>query len=156
MDPPARARVGESLGRIALSTRAVIPLATLLACGACISPSVLEPADREVRLALAEVVFEPARLEDVPGRWVSVELSGPLAAVVEMIVYQVADDGTYTGAALVAHVPPRFEVVSGTWSFADGLVRLDDAPPATAEVAADLLRLSGDDGVVVLRREVRR
>lgn len=125
-----------------------------LGLGACIAPSVVDPADRAVDLSSAELVWHAATLADVPGTYVSTELTGPLAAALRKLVYLFEADGNYTGAALFDDAPPHFEVLTGVWELtAQGLV-LDGGPPGQIEVAPDgSLRLSSDDGSVVLRRE---
>lgn len=125
-----------------------------LSLGACIAPSVVDPADRAVDLSLASLVWQPATLDNVPGTYVSTELTGPLAAALRKLVYLFEADGNYTGAALFDDAPPHFEVLTGMWVLtAQGLV-LDGGPPGRIEVAPDgSLRLSSDEGSVVLRRE---
>jgi hypothetical protein len=72
-------------------------------------------------------------------------------------VYRFGADGSYTGAALLDDAPPRFEVLSGTWRVEGGALVLDDGPAATLEVAPEgSLRLAGDEGRVVLRRQQAR
>lgn len=129
-----------------------LALLPLLGCAS----SVVAPGERGVRLADEELVWRPAAAEDVPGTYVSTELTGPLAASLEKLVYLFLSDGTYTGAALLRDEPPHFEVISGTWLVSDGSLRLDDGPPGRVEAAEDgSLRLGGDEGIVVLRRERR-
>lgn len=129
----------------------------LLVAAGCIAPSVLPSEERSVAVASAELAWGPATVADVPGTYVSTEIEGELATVLRKVVYLFQADGAYTGAALVDDLPPRFEVISGTWSLEAGTLRLDGGPPAAAEVAEDgTLRLIGDEGLVVLRREVER
>jgi hypothetical protein len=115
---------------------------------------------RDSRAAVVEeqpVAWRAASAEDVPGVYVSSELSGPLAGYLRKLVYLFEADGSYAGAALVDASPPRFEVLAGTWAFLDGRLVLDGGPPAVLEVAdGGALRLSGDEGVVVLERERAR
>jgi len=126
---------------------------TLVGASGCIAPSVLDRENRAIEVTSAEIVWAPATAADLPGFYVSAELSGALAASVRGLVYRFFEDGSFTGAALLDGDPPHFEVLTGTWELADGL-RLDGAPPALLEVApGGSLRLSGDEGVVVLRRE---
>jgi hypothetical protein len=128
-----------------------------LSLGACIAPSVIDVEDRAARLDLAQVEWRDARESDVAGTYVSMELSGPLASVLRMVVYLFEADGGYTGAGLVDDDPPHFEVIRGSWRLAEGRLSLDDAPPASLHVAPDgSLRLAGPDGAVVLRREATR
>lgn len=131
--------------------------ALALSLCACIAPSVVDPADRAPRLAVDALEWRDTARADLPGTYVSESLTGPLAAVLRKVVYCFDADGTYTGAALVDGDPPRFEVLSGTWRFEDGTLWLDDAPPAELRTAEDgSLRIAGEGGAVVLRREVER
>jgi hypothetical protein len=124
---------------------------------ACIAPSVVAREDRAVDLGAAEVDWRSATEADLPGTFVSTELSGPLATVLRKVVYLFEAEGTYTGAGLIDDVPPRFEVISGRWRIDGDGLRLDGGAPATLEVAEDgSLRLSGEEGRVVLRREASR
>ena len=124
---------------------------------ACIAPSVVAREDRAVDLGAAELEWRLGTEADLPGTYVSTELSGPLAAALRKVVYLFEANGTYTGAGLIDDIPPHFEVTSGNWRIDGDGLRLDDGAPATLEVAEDgSLRLSGDEGRVVLRRESRR
>lgn len=136
--------------------RALLGLMALLASG-CISPSVLDESARAVDLGDASVAWAPAAAEHVPGTYVSTELEGQVAVVLRKLVYSFGRDGDYTGAGLFDDDPPHFEVLTGTWSFGPEGLSLDGGPHATLEVAPDgSLRLTGDEGRVVLRREVER
>lgn len=135
----------------------------ILACalspclGACIASSVVDPNQRAAQLELQTVEWIPASSADVPGTYVSVEVTGALAAVLRMVVYRFEAGGDYSGAALVDDSPPHFEVITGRWRLDSGTLLLDDAPPAALEVAADgSLRMSGEGGRVLLRREAAR
>lgn len=134
-------------------TRAITGALWLFAA-ACIAPSVVAPEDRAIAVDSAGLEWHVATADDVPGTYVSTELTGPLAASLRMVVYLFEADGAYTGAALFDDAPPHFEVLHGRWRVdADGL-RLDEGIPAALETAAGgWLRLSGDEGRVVLRRE---
>ena len=129
-------------------------VALILLASSCIAPSVVDPALRGQRLVTADLEWAPATRADLPGTYVSTELSGPLAAVLRKVVYLFESGGTYTGAGLVDGDPPHFEVMTGLWTLDAGQLVLDSGPPATIEVAQEgSLRLSGDEGSVVLRRE---
>ncbi|HED66343.1 MAG TPA: hypothetical protein ENJ09_12415 [Planctomycetes bacterium] len=116
----------------------------------CLPSNVVAPEARRVRTPLEDLRFEPAEAADLPGFWASESIDGPMAAVLLRVFYLFGPDGTFTGAALLDEDPPRFVVLSGTWSFDSGMLRLDDAEPARLERAGDRLRLSGADGSVIL------
>jgi len=124
--------------------------------GSCIAPSVLAPENRATVLDGEHVEWAAGDGSSVPGTYVSTEISGRLATVLRKVVYLFEADGAYTGAALVDDDPPRFEVIGGRWRVEDDLLYLDDAPPAVLSAAPDgSLRLSGEEGTVVLRREAQ-
>jgi hypothetical protein len=128
--------------------------ALLFSQAACISSSVLDPEDRTPREAAQDREWNEGLESDLPGTYVSEQLTGQLAVVLRMVVYRFEPDGAYTGAALLDGAPPHFEVISGSWSFESNALRLDDGPEARVHVASDgTLRLSGPDGTVILRRE---
>ena len=130
-------------------------LAGMLALAtSCIAPSVVAHEDRALPLEGEDVVWLPATSADVPGTYVSTEITGPLAASLRKVVYLFESEGTYTGAGLIDDDPPHFEVIGGSWQMdADGL-HLDGSTAATVEVTEDgSLRLSGEEGRVILRRE---
>jgi hypothetical protein len=130
--------------------------ATLLGAS-CAGNGLLEPERRAAEVEGAATLWIPATERDVPGVYVSRELTGPLAAHLRKLVYLFEEGGSYAGAALLDTAPPRFEVLSGTWAFVEGSLILDGGPPAAIETCADgALRLSGDEGVVVLERERAR
>ena len=132
----------------------MLAVSALLACASCISPSVLQPDQRALELSGADVAWRPASVDDVPGTYISTELSGQLAASLRKLVYLFQAGGTYTGAALIDGDPPRFQTISGTWTMAEGSLCLDGGPPARIEIAPDgSIKLSGEEGSVVLRRE---
>lgn len=127
-----------------------------LSMGACIAPSVLAPENRATVLDGEHVEWAAGDGSTVPGTYVSTEISGRLATVLRKVVYLFQEDGAYTGAALVDGDPPRFEVIGGRWRMEGDLLYLDDAPPAVLSAAPDgSLRLSGEEGSVVLRREAQ-
>ncbi len=129
----------------------------LVLASSCIAPSVLAPEERLVELDSEAVDWRPAVAYDVPGTYVSTQLSGPLAASLRKLVYHFEAEGAYTGAGLFDGDPPRFEVIGGHWTIATDGLHLDDAAPAALEVADDgSLRLTGEEGRVVLRKEKLR
>lgn len=122
---------------------------------ACIPSSVVAPEERRVVSPLEQVAWRPATAEDLPGSYDSEEISGPMAAVLFEVHYLFRPDGTYTGAGLIGAERPTFQVLSGTWVLHGSSLQLDDAAPGTLEAAPDRLRLSGDEGALVLRRRAR-
>ena len=137
--------------------RRALVLALALLGASCAGSGMLAPEQRAAALEAQPVAWGPAPAEQVPGVYVSSELSGTLAGYLRKLVYLFESDGTYAGAALVDASPPRFEVLAGTWAWVDGALVLDGGPPAALEVSPDgALRLSGAEGVVVLERERER
>lgn len=134
-----------------------IALCAALAGTACAGSGTLPHDGRAAPVEEQTLAWRPASAQDVPGVYVSRELSGPLAGYLRKLVYLLEPDGSYAGAALVDASPPRFEVLAGTWAFVEGRLVLDGGPPAALQVAdGGALRLSGDEGVVVLERERAR
>jgi hypothetical protein len=132
-------------------------LCAALLGASCAGSGTLAQEQRAAALEGEAIAWRPAAAEDIPGVYVSRELSGPLAGYLRKLVYLFEADGSYAGAALVDASPPRFEVLAGTWSLVEGRLILDGGPPAALEASADgSLRLSGDEGVVVLERERAR
>lgn len=132
-------------------------LCAALLGASCAGNGMLEPERRSADVEDAATTWSAATERDVPGVYVSRELTGPLAAHLRKLVYLFEEGGRYAGAALVDAVPPRFEVLAGTWAVVEGRLILDGGPPAVVETSADgALRLSGDEGVVVLERERAR
>lgn len=123
----------------------------------CAGSGTLAQEQRAAALGGETTAWRPAAAEDIPGVYVSRELCGPLAGYLRKLVYLFESDGSYAGAALVDAAPPRFEVLAGTWSLVEGRLILDGGPPAALEASPDgALRLSGDEGIVVLERERAR
>jgi len=134
-----------------------LPLTSALALcvSACIAPSVVDPADRARLVDPADRTWAAAGTDDVPGVYVSTHLTGAVSNVLLKVVYLFEADGNYTGAALVDTAPPHFEVISGAWRMVGEKLVLDAADPAGVEIADDRsLRITGDQGQVVLRREL--
>lgn len=139
------------------SLRTSAAMAFVLALSSsCIAPSVVDPEQRAIDLG-SDVEWSAASAADLDGTFISTELSGDLSYALRKLVYHFEPNGAYTGAALLDGAPPHFEVLSGSWRLDEQGLRLDEGPPATLEVAEDgSLRMSGDLGRVVLRREARR
>ena len=125
--------------------------------GSACASGVIALEDRTVRDELELFSWRPATGPDVTGLWHVRSLQGSAAAALMDLAYWLDADGSFSGAALFAGTPPRYEVLSGTWTIADGVLQLGaEAEPARAEVAQSLLRLSGAEGSLVLERgEVR-
>jgi hypothetical protein len=135
----------------------VVSISLLSLTASCIAPSVLDEHDRSVTLDSFERDWRPAEASDVPGTYVSTELSGQLAFSVKKLVYLFQPAGTYAGAALVDGAPPHFELVQGTWEVEEGKLSLDGGTAAGIQVAGDgALLLAGAEGRVLLRREQER
>ena len=126
----------------------------LLSLTSCMASNVVAVEDRGVFTRADAAQWRAATAADVVGWWTSEEVRGPLAAGLRGIHYLLLDDGTYAAAALVDRGEgPEYDVLRGAWSFGDGALRLGGAQPAQVEIAdPDLMRLSGEAGVLVLRR----
>ncbi len=135
--------------------RTALLLLPLAGTAACIPSNLVAPDERMVALDSDLVAWRPAERADVPGLYSSREITGTLAGSIWKLHYYFDEGGAYTGAALFAGSPPHFEVLSGTWTFESGSLRLDDAEPAILEAGAGLLRLRGEEGSVVLERDAR-
>jgi len=134
-----------------------VAVALAILAGSCIAPSVLTKNDRAISLGVEDITWRAATEADVPGVYVSMEMSGPLAATLRKVVYLFEAEGTYTGAGLIDDDPPHFEVIGGSWHMEEDGLHLDDAAPATIEAGDDgSLRLSGTEGRIILRRERNR
>lgn len=132
------------------------PLCLVTLASSCAS-SVVAVQDRTVQDELTQLTWRPAVAADIPGHWRVRSLEGPAASALMDLTYWLDADGHFSGAALFVGPPPTYEVLSGTWSLADGRLQLgEEAEPAAVEVSAGFLRLSGAEGSLVLQRaEVR-
>lgn len=140
---------GGAWGQVACAVAVVVGLSA-----GCIASSVVEPEQRAPNLADPNLEWGAAQPARFAGTYLSSELTGPLASSLRLLVYRFDAGGSYTGAALLDGDPPHFEVLTGTWRLDTEQLWLDDAPPASIEMAPDgSLRLSGAEGRVVLRRE---
>ena len=124
-------------------------------CASCFPSNVVAPEARRVVLGVEDLAWRPATDGDVPGSYSSEDITGSLAAVLLEVHYLFRPDGTYTGAALIGAEHPSFRVLSGTWVLDSYSLQLDDAAPGVLDVAENRLRLSGEEGAVVLRRNAR-
>ena len=124
------------------------------AASGCVASGTLDASERAAPAAGAEdVAWRPAAPADVPGLYSSTEIDGAAAAVLFEVHYWFDADGRFTGAALMETPQREYRVLSGAWRLEDGWLALsDEGEPARAEVAGDLLRLTGGQGTVVLER----
>lgn len=137
--------------------RLALALLLPLLAGACIAPSVVDPADRARSSAAAERTWRAASAEDLPGIYISSNLTGALSNVLLKVIYRFDASGNYSGAALLNDATPHFEVMTGTWNMNASELTLDAAPPAQVEVSDDhSIRITGEQGQVVLRRELNQ
>ena len=135
--------------------RTSIAAMSLLSLAACIAPSVVDPLDRARADTTEEQVWHPANGEDIPGTYVSVKFTGPLSSALRKVIYFFEPNGQYSAAALLEGTPPHFEVIAGQWHVQGNALTLDTAAPAQLEVSEHhYLRFTGDEGQVVLRREI--
>jgi hypothetical protein len=139
--------------RAAHTGLAVLVGVSAIALGGCAGNGTLSASARAVAAPLEEVAWTSGTSADVPGLYSSRSIEGPAAAVLAEVHYRFDPDGTFTGAALVTQPSHAYSVLTGTWRVEEGQLYLGaDAAPALLEVAGDLLRLSGAEGVVVLER----
>lgn len=131
----------------------LILLAFLLGSAASCASTTLAAAERGLVADLPQHEWRSATASDVPGLYASDEITGPMAAAIWKLYYNFDEDGSYTGAALFAEDPPRFEVLTGTWVFSNGRLSLDGGEAAKTLADSKAIQLSGEAGTVVLRRE---
>ncbi len=144
---------------LAATTRQGLRWAALLLLGisgftSCYASNVVALEDRDVKSREDQAQWKPAEAESIPGLYRSGTIEGESAASLLKLFYYFHDDGSYTAAALVGSNPPSFQVLSGQWEFKGGKLLLgEDASPATLEEFEDMLRLSTEQGKVVLYRD---
>ena len=131
--------------------RTSIALAALLA-GGCLASTTLDRGQRAVTDGPDALVWRAATPAELPGLWRTISIEGAAAAVLLDVTYWIAEDGSFSGAALFAGPPPAYQVLSGSWRLdADGLFHLgEDAEPERAELSGDRLGLTGAEGSLVL------
>ncbi|MEO6710552.1 MAG: hypothetical protein ABI054_12795 [Planctomycetota bacterium] len=128
-------------------------LAFLLAAPACITPNVLDTKARVVEQAPAAIVWETARPEDLRGLFESTAIEGLAAASYWKIYYHFAEDGTYTGAALViGGEQPQFQTLSGSWRLDEQGLDLGNGQSGRASAAPGMLKLESEGVTVILQR----
>jgi hypothetical protein len=124
-----------------------------LLASACIASSVVESSGRAVAPASVELDWRPARGEDLRGLFESVSIEGEAAASLWRVLYVFAEDGSYSGAALVLGAGnPEFQTLSGRWALVGDDLDLGDGQTVRASVAADHLKLESAGGIAILRR----
>ncbi len=136
------------------SSCSFLPLFLCLGFSSCYVSSVVALKDRDVKTREKGAKWSPAKAASIPGLYRSGSIEGDPAASLLKIFYYFDEDGSFTAAALLATSPPRFQVLSGHWKFKDGKLSLgEDEEPAQLEESEDMLRISTQDGRVVLYRE---
>jgi hypothetical protein len=143
--------------------RTGIVAATLTAAaltGSCITPSVLERSEREVKAPeeeLASLAWHDAARDELLGLFESIAIEGEVAGSLWRVWYHFASDGTYSGAALVlGGVDPEFQTLSGTWSLDGGALDLGQGQVVRVQAADSHLRMESEGGAVIFRAcEVR-
>ena len=118
----------------------------------CIASNVVATGDRLVATPVAELKFEPAPGLPLQGLYESVEIRGDAAVSLRKVYYLFAAGGTYTAAALTeVDGTPAFQTLNGTWQTNAAGLALDGRPPVLLEQAPLHLRITADNGVLVLR-----
>jgi len=136
------------------TARLLLGLVLLAALPSCAASNVVAVDSREVKSREDQAPWKPAKVDDLPGSYRSGSIEGSAAASMLKLFYYFDADGSYSGAALVASRPPRFQILNGRWSLSKGKLLLgEDSEPATLEVSEDMLRLSTSEGKVVLYRD---
>jgi len=125
-----------------------------LAASACTASHPLDTKERAVVAAPETVAWQPATRGDVVGYFESERITGEAAASLRKVLYSFAEDGTWTGAALVQEgARATFQTLSGTWRLEGATLHLgDDAAPARASAAPGRLRLESEGGTAYFLR----
>jgi len=137
----------------------ILALAASVALSAACASTTLDVSARGVRSEAEQLQWRAATQAEIVGHWRLRSVQGPAAAVLMDIAYWLDDQGHFTGAALFVGPPPSYEVLAGEWTLdADGQLQLGaDAEPAVVEIGGveiggEWLRLTGDEGSLVLER----
>ncbi|HEU4417344.1 MAG TPA: hypothetical protein VFT55_00320 [Planctomycetota bacterium] len=118
----------------------------------CIASNVVASGDRLVATPVAELQFAPAPGLPLQGLYESIEIRGDAALSLRKVYYLFAAGGTYTAAALTeVDGVPSFQTLNGTWQTTDAGLSLDGRPPVLLEQAPLHLRITAENGVLVLR-----
>lgn len=130
-------------------------LFALLAAPACITPNVLDKQARAVETAPAQIEWRAAEAADFRGLYESASIEGEAAASLWKIYYHFAEDGTFSGAALVIGGPqPEFQTLSGTWKLDEHGLDLGDGQSVPVFAADGRLKLAPAEGEVVILQRV--
>jgi hypothetical protein len=120
---------------------------------ACYASNVVAVDDRAVALSEQQLEFRPAVFADFDGLFESTRIEGEAAASLRKVWYWFAQDGTYSGAALVdGDEGPAFQTLRGRFRVDGSSLVLDDADPVPAESAAGFLRIRAAGGSLLLHR----
>lgn len=129
------------------------PFLAGLVLSGCLASSVIERDARAVAAPEEQGDWTPLEPAALPGLWASESIDGAAAAVVREVHYWFGEDGRFSGAALCLQPEPAYQVLEGRWTLVDGELTLGaGSVPARAEVAGERLRLSGEEGTVLLSR----
>jgi hypothetical protein len=111
------------------------------------------PPDKEARaVAPPEQVPHTPTADELAGLWHSRALRGAFAELGTFAVYVFGPNGRYSGAIAGERESTPLE---GTWSFAEGVLTIDDSIELRARVIGDRLQLSGEDAYLELVRPTR-
>jgi hypothetical protein len=134
-----------------MRARSLAAALALAAAPGCLASTVVPPAERAPSAEHRQ--WRPAEVADLLGYFELLAIEGEAAASLRKVYYHFSDDGTYTGAALVAGLdsPPRFQTLSGTWLLTAGELVLDLDAPVQALASEGLLELRSQGGALVLR-----
>jgi hypothetical protein len=126
-------------------------LVLLMVTPACFAAKVIDSKDRAVELPASQLAWQHARAEDFSGLFESISIEGLAAASYWKIYYHFADDGTYTGAALViGGAQPEFQTLSGKWKLDEAGLDLGNGQVGRAFAAPDHLKLESEGLTLIL------
>jgi len=131
-------------------SRRLLALLPLLALASCFGPGGGHALDEAPVVELPpETVPTP---QELVGVWKSAQLSGGLDEVARAFVYAFRSDGGYTAAVLVDQERDyAWLTLVGEYGYAGGVLDLGPgAPTFTVRKQGPLLRLTGDEGGLVL------
>jgi hypothetical protein len=127
-------------------------LALVASWTGCIASNVVPTQDRLVTTPLAALHFDPAPGMPLQGLYESVEILGDAALSLRKVYYLFSAGGAYTAAALTeVDGVPSFQTLNGTWQSTAAGLSLDGRPPVLLEQAGQHVRITAENGVLVLR-----